>query len=1032
MSIFKISVENPVLVNMIMIIVIVIGTYSLITLPREQVPEIDFKWAFIITVYPGASPEEIEKQVTIPLEDEIQDVDKIDILSSSSAENYSFVWVKFEQMDQDEFDKLYQDLRGELDKVTDLPENCEKPTMERFTTGQWIPLANIVFSGDAPEKDMKFWAEELEDKISQVRYMGKTTISGIRDREIWVEINPTRMAGYRIPLMQVVSALQAANLNLPGGDLEIDRSEYLIRTVGEFGSLEDIGNVILRSQKFGSHVKISDIAKVRDTFSKINRISRFNSRRAVTITAFKKTEGNTIELVEKIKQITAEYRKKLPKGVYLDVTADSSIAIKQILSVLQNNAFLGLFLVIFILYLFMGWRNALFAAIGIPVTLMATFMFMKFTGRSLNGNSLFGLVLVLGMLVDDAVVIIENVFRYIEKGMPIRQAVLKGAPEVAIPVFSSILTTVVAFSPLIFMPGIMGEFFKIVPIVVVLALGASLFQAYFILPSHINEWSRPAKPNGRVNRIVNKTVKKYQRILKIFLRKRVLISFVILPLIFLLSLGMIPLVGVDLYSGDEISLFFIRLKMPVGTRLEETDRVLKKIETMVLELPKEELESVVTQVGMLQLDDDEIHNTHVGQIVVDLVEAKERSRSSREIIAQLREQTKDISGIASLEYAKVSLGPPTGKPVEVKVKGKYIDELEKVAELVKDELKRMPGVFDVGDDFELGKREMRLVLDKDRTAIFGLDNAQVATAVRFAFEGEKATVFHDGDEDVDVRIKFPEEQANFDNLLNLNLINMQGQLIPLKNVGKINVAQGFSEINRFERERAITVMADVDKKITTPAKVSQELKNRFEKNIAPRYPGYSLDFRGELEEFKKSFNSLGKLAFIGILLIFLILGTQFKSWVQPVVIMAAVPFSIIGAILGLLISNNPFSISTLYGIVALMGVAVNSSIVLMDFINKNRARGYGRWKAILSAGKVRLRPIMLTSITTIFGLLPMALGIGGKSLTWQPLALTIVFGLAVSSMLTLFIVPCLYAVSVDVAEKFNIARFRENGRRKNE
>jgi multidrug efflux pump subunit AcrB len=440
-----------------------------------------------------------------------------------------------------------------------------------------------------------------------------------------------------------------------------------------------------------------------------------------------------------------------------------------------------------------------------------------------------------------------------------------------------------------------------------------------------------------------------------------------------------------------------------------------------MELPKEEVIAVVSDVGLLKGERDWITNTNVGEVVIDLVEPKFRKRTSQQIIAELREKTKDIPGITWMKITTPPTGPPVGKPVEVKVKGKYFEELKEVTAQVEKELRSMPGVFDVTNDFELGKPELRVKVDEDKASMLGLSVFQVASTIRNAYQGEVATVLRDADDEIDVIVKFPDKvKDNLNSLQELKIASATGQLVPFKNVATVEIGRGYSDIRRFNRERSITISADVDEKVTTATAVNLDLQKRFQ-DIEKRYPGYKLDFGGEFAEFKEAFQDLAKLFGLGIFLIYLILGTQFKSWFQPLIIMFTVPFSFVGAMIGLLIAGNPFSITTLYGMVALAGVVVNNAIVLIDFINHDRAHGINMWRALISSGKMRLRAIILTTGTTIMGLAPMAFGIGGKSAIWQPLANTIVWGLLASTILTLFVIPCVYAIFEDV--KLAIPRY---------
>jgi len=657
---------------------------------------------------------------------------------------------------------------------------------------------------------------------------------------------------------------------------------------------------------------------------------------------------------------------------------------------------------------FLGWRNALFAALGIPVTFMITFIFLHVTDRSLNGNSLFGLVLVLGMVVDDAIIVIENCYRYIQKGISPYRAAVIGTKEVAMPVFAFTATTISAFLPLMLVPGLMGKFMKIIPIAVSLALVASLLEAFIILPTHIAEWSKRIV-KGAHSPGLSLNIRQLRRTLR---WRYVAVSSIIV--IFLVSIMLIPLIGVDLFADEEISQFYVWVTCPEGTKLEATDSIIRQIEQKALQLPSHEVAGIVGNAGIMQTESDWSLKSNVGQVIVDLVELEERDRSLDEIIDDLRQRTANISGIQSIEFGKISSGPPTGDPIEVKVKGDYLDVLEEVAELVKDELRTIPGVFDVKDDFFLGKKELKIFVDTDKAHMLGLTNWQVAYAVRNAFEGGKAGVYRESDEEIDIIVKYNDEsRQSMEDVENLRILTPSGHMVAFKDIAQIKVEQGYANIKRFEKKRAITVSADIDESVTSSVEVNQELIRRFQE-IGRRYPGYSLDFRGEFQEFNEAFEGIYKLFTVGVIIMYIILGGQFRSFVQPLIIMLAIPFGFIGCMVGLLIIGKPFNIATMYGIVALAGIVVNDSLVLVSFINNARAAGVSRWRSIMQAGKVRLRPIILTSITTIFGLLPMAIGLGGTSVVWAPLAMTISFGLLFSTVMTLFIVPALYAIIDDV------------------
>jgi len=1013
MSPIRFSIRNPVFANLLMITLTVLGVLSFIQLPREMMPKIPFNWAFITTVYPNVPAEDIERLITIPIEDEIADVDGIDEISSVSAEGYSFVQVKFELSSKDQFDKRLTELKSEVDKA-DIAADAEDPDVEDFDTDDFVPILSVTLSGDFPEKLMHDLGEQLKDLYSDVKGVSTVALTGARDREIWIDVTPEKLYAQDLSLDQVAGAITLRNRNLAAGDLKRGPEKLLVRTVGEVQSAADFGSVVIRSGASGRQVFLRDIAQIKDGWEEEKSRSRMNGQKAITLSLSKKSTASSLDVIEKIKAITEEFRAKLPPGMEITYTNDSSLIIKDLLRSLGDNAWVGLLLTLLPLALLLDWRSALFTSLSIPITLAITLLFMKYTGNTLNGSSLFGLILAVGMVVDQAIVVIDNSSRYIQDGMNPSEAAMKGATEVAWPVCTSVLTVVASFVPLMLLPGIIGRFMRIVPLVISLALIASLVQAFYILPAHIALWIRPSKTKNSIiqEKWSSWILVKYRLILEKIMRRRKLVM-VIMPLVILLSAGLIPLIGVEMYRDEEISQFFVRVKMPQGTSLEATDQVISRIERAALNLPATELHAVIAQPGTLQSDAEWLFTSSVGQVIVDLKERRDRELPIDSLMNLLRSRTQDIPGIESIQFAKVNTGPPVGKAVEVKVQGKYFGDLEAVAEELKSELAAMPGTYDIADNYFPGKRQVKIKVNPEKAAFYGLDVTQIASTAYAAFNGLKASVLHDGDDEIDVMVRFPEERMDdISAVQRLKIRSPRGFWVPFLNVASISIEAGPADIHRYENERAITVSANVDKARTSGVEVNRRLISRF-KNIEKQYPGAKLLFKGEFEEFAEAFSGLAVLFLIGIGLIFLILGAEFRSIVQPLIIMIAVPFGFIGAMVGLVLSGNPFSIATLYGFVALAGIVVDNAIVLVAFINDARAQGVENHESIVRAGVLRLRPIFLTSITTITGVLPIALGLFGKSEVWGPLANTFCWGQAVSTLLVLFVVPAVYEFVVD-------------------
>ncbi|TKJ41664.1 hypothetical protein CEE37_03600 [candidate division LCP-89 bacterium B3_LCP] len=1012
MSPIRLAVNNPVLANLLMVTLTLLGVLAFMDLPRELMPKISFNWAFIVTPYPNVPAEDVEQLVTIPIEEEIADIDGIDQITSVSREGRSFIWVKFELMSEDKFSKLLSDLKIEVDKAV-IPDDVEDIYVEEFDTEDFIPIISISLSGDFPEKVMHDLAEDLEDLYLDVSGVSEIAVAGTRDREIWVEVAPEKLYAHGLTLEQVASSIKYRNFNLAGGDLKAGNEKLLVRTVGEFEKTDEIGSsVVLKSGPDGNQVYLHDVATITDGWEEEISRSRLNQLPSITLSISKKSKANSLDLIDTIKNITEEYRDKLPPGMEITYTNDNSIQIVDVLQKLQNNAILGFILVIILLWASLGWRNALITALGIPITLAITMIFLKHTGNTLNGTALFGLVLVLGMLVDDAIVVMENCYRYIQSGLPPKEAVIKGAKEVAAPVCASVFTTIAAFLPLMLLPGIMGRFMRIVPIVLSLALMASLFECFFILPSHVAEWSGIQKIAAAQSRLMERISSIYKRLLERVMRFRILIA-IIMPFVILISATMIPLVGVELYRDEEISMFFVWVTMPEGTSLETTDRIITQFESEAMNLPASELFAVVATPGMMQTDDEWHLKSSVGQLIIDLKERRDRTMSIEDIMNQLRSSTADIPGVQDVQFAKVNTGPPLGKPVEVRVQGKYYKDTEPVAEILKSELAQIEGVYDVTDNYSPGKRQVKVKVDPERAAMFGLSVTQVAASIAAAFDGIVPTVFRDGDDGIDIRVKFHEDHLKeIADVTRLKFLLPDGSWVPFENVASISVEPGIADIRHFDQNRAITVSANVDEGKVSGVEVNQQLVKKF-KNIEKQHPGVRMYFGGEWEEFQEAFSGILELFLIGLGLMYVILGTQFRSFIQPIIIMTAIPFAFVGSVIGLLLSGNPFSITTLFAFVALAGVVVNNSIVLVSFINDARAQGAGRHESIVQAGMLRLRPIILTSITTIFGLLPMAIGLGGRSEVWGPLANIIVWGLAFATFLTLLVIPAVYELVVD-------------------
>lgn len=1027
MSLPKLSVSNPVLANLLMIIIIVFGTIAWFVLPRALSPDIEVQSASVTTIYPGASPEEVEKLVTAPIEEAIEDnVNKIDLMLSTSSEAISVIAIQFEEISDREFSKQMQNLRSAVERVNDLPnEILNEPEVVEFDMEANFPVLTLVVGGAISEPQMKTIAENLRDEILDIEGVGSVRLAGVREREIWIEVDPNKLQAYQLPITEVINALRNHNLNLPAGTMEVGTSEYLVRTLGEFRNIDEIQDTIIRARGTGTSLRLSDIATVSDTYEKPRTLSRIHGNPSISLTIQRKTETNTIKLVEQIRELVEEYEVKAPEDARISVVNDYSVILRERFGILETNAFFGLFLVVILLFVFLGFRNALFAALGIPVAFMATFLFMHLTGIVLSGVALFGLILVVGIVVDDAIVVIENIYRHLQRGKSPREAAVVGAEQVGTPVLAASLTTVAAFGPLMFMSGISGQFMRVVPIVAILVLAASLLEVFMILPAHVSEWGKVSNNNARRNKWFNPIKKRYVAVLKYIVRWRYAVVFGVLATGLVVCAAAFMALDKELFPGEDFPQFYLKAEMPPSFGMNETSAVISQLEKVAASIPPDERVAIVSNLGLHTPTSGILEGTtlrsNVGEVLVELVPKDQRKRSVDEIVDELRPQIAKVSGIEKLTIDKLQGGPPSGADVDVKIKGSDFRELNQIADMLKTELHRMDGVYEIQDDFLVGKSELRVHVKQEKAHQYGLNVFQIAHNVRNAVEGNITTTYRDGDEAVDVIVKYSDGALNAVSDLGELLIAAPagdaGEIIPLRDIADVREERGYVEVRRFDGERAITVNASVDSDKTNAVEVNQALIEAFA-GIETMFPGYRLDFRGEFDQIQESFADLVQLFVIGVFLIYAILATQFKSFLQPIIIILAVPFGIIGAMIGLLAVGATLSMIAMFGIVALAGIVVNDSIVLIDFINRYRRNGSSRWRAILRGAGVRLRPILLTTITTVCGLIPMAIGLGGKSPIWMPLASTIIFGLTFATLLTLFVMPALYAITTDINALF--------------
>jgi multidrug efflux pump subunit AcrB len=1017
-SIGRFSVTKPVMVNILMITVLLLGGLSLARLPQEQFAEIPFFWVNVIVPYPGVGAEDIESSITIPVENAFQGMDKLKEISSTTSEGLSVVRVEFDDgISQQEFNSLYQEAQTRFNQVV-LPDGVLDPIVDDFSSADFLPVIEVVISGNLPYERLREQAISLQNKILNVKDVSDVELLGLPDRQILINLDNSSLIAKGLTVNEVVSAIADQNSAIPSGTLNTGSREYLLRTLGSIDEVSDFESVIVRRSSDSSGlVRVSDVAEVVDGFDPDSSLARFNGNPSVNLRVIKVVKGNSVDIVDGVTKIVEDEIMQNNGEAKITLFNDSTVQIASSLSVLSTNAVMGLFLLVLILWLFIGLRNALITALGIPVTFALTFLVLDLLGETINTNTLFGLVLVLGLIVDHAIVIIENSYRLQSNGLLRHDAAIEGSNQVIWPVVAATATTVAAFLPLMLLPGTIGKFLRVIPLTVTIALIVSTGEALFFLPSHYAEWG-PSEKKKRKREPGAWFIKIQKGYSKLFAK---VYKFKILALLFalVLTVGVFSLVGnlrQDLFSAEDYSYFNIEIVTPRGTSLDQTNKIVAQYEDILLEkVGNGEIISISTKIGTLGSGDT---NSTQAQITVDLSEMDEgRTRGIDEIIAEIQNETYYLSGVEQVFFRKAQNGPPTSSPLSFRFSGDDYNKIVDASNAIENLLNSIDGVTNVESDFIAGSPELRIIINQERASALGVSVSSVGSYIRARFDNIPAGIFFEKNEQIDIVVRFASSDSRqYENLEQLLIPTDDGRQIPLSSIASIELDNSLGSIKRVEGKREITVSANAEESLDLQV-INQQVQELWDQNLSGRYPEVSFGVGGEFDDFSTLIFDIIRVFVLGIFLIYLILGTQFNSYSQPLLILFSIPFAFIGVVLYLFISGTPLSTTVIYSSVALAGIAVNDAIVLISFINELRETGISVKEAVSQAARTRLRPIILTSLTTIVGLLPTAIGIGGYSVVWSPMASTIIFGLVFSTLTTLFIIPMLYGTIYDKKKK---------------
>ena len=1040
---------NHVAANVLMIFVLVSGALTLLNVVIEVFPEVDTDIVTIRVPYRGASPAEAEEGVCVRVEEAIASIEGIKRIRSVAQENMGMVTAELEEDADDR--KVLDDIKAAVDRIETFPVETEKPVVAEGDTR--FRVITIVLHGEASEKTLKALAERVRDELTAQEGVSQVELAGVRNYEISIEVSEEALRRYGLSFDHVANAVGASSLDLPGGAVKTRGGEILLRTKGQMYRGTEFEDIVVVTRSDGTRVYLSDLATVVDGFEETDTATSFDGKRAGLIQVYRVGSEGALDVVEATKRYLEKLERELPAGVSVDTWDDQSIILKQRIGLLLRNAAIGLVLVFACLSLFLNLRLAFWTTMGIPISFLGGLWLVPQAGVTINMISLFAFIVVLGIVVDDAIVVGENIYNYLEKGMKPLDAAIRGVREMAMPVTFAIITTVAAFAPLLFVAGRMGKIMKQIPIVVIAVLLMSLVEALLILPAHLSGdghlfnrlFGRILGPIERVQKKVQKGLQwfigvPYRRSLDFALNWRYLTVSLAVVFLFLstsivvggfLKFSLMPKVDAD----NMVAL----LTMPQGTPVEQTEAVLARVGAGALQLAREydegmseEGPSVIRHIsstvgqhptggghGPMASRPTMESSAHLGEVNVELLGAENRSVSSAELVGRWREIVGEVPGAVSLTFQSNLFS--AGEAISVQLAHHNFDTLLVAVDRLKGVIAEYPGTKDVADSFLPGKKELKLSLTPEGRAA-GLTLADLARQVRAGFYGQEVQRIQRGRDDIRVMVRYPEEERrSIGDIEEMRVRLPTGSEVPFTTVAEVEEGRGYAVINRTDRRRVVTVTSDVDEDVANANEINADLRKAVLPALVSEFPGLTFNFEGEQREQSESLDSMKLNFLVAQVAIFALLAIPFKSYSQPLIIMSAIPFGLVGAIFGHLVMGLDLTMLSMFGMVALTGVVVNDSLILIDLINRMRAEGSSVDEAIRESGERRFRPIMLTTATTFLGLSPMIFETSMQAKFLIPMAVSLGYGIVFATAITLILVPALYRILEDAKAMFGTA-----------
>ncbi len=1033
-------VNNSVASNLMMFFIILSGAATIPLLNMEVFPDIEVDIINVTAIYPGATPSDVENAVCVRIEERLQGLDGVKKISSTASENVGSVNVEI--LSGQDVTEMLDRVKAEVDAIDNFPEGVERPTTKQFITSQ----ANITVAvgGEMDELTLMNLTEEVKDEIDALPGVTYSSFVAKKDKEISIEISEKTLRKYDLTLSQISRAIQSLSIDIPSGSIENINGEILIRAQGQGYTVDYFSSIPIISDPSGSIVRLGEISELNDAFSIDYDLEfLFNSHPSNLITVYRVGDQNSIDISSQVKDYVVKKQKNLPDGIHITAFDDEARLLVGRIETMTKNAYQGLLLVVIVLAIFLKPKLAFWVSLGIPISFMGGFWFMPALDLSINMLSLFTFILVLGIVVDDAIVVGENIALFRERGMDPKEAAIKAATQVSTPVFFAVLTTMATFSPMLAVEGQIGAIWRIFPLITISVLFWSLFESLTILPAHLAHssekkskiiWIRSLSDRWDKfqSKVKNGLVFFINTYYKPTLLKSVNRPFTFLSIaasVFILTIGIIGggIIKFSFFPPIEADLAIGTVEYPSGTSIEITREGYLKLEesakTLEEELNKEfpgksiiknrlstigfQPQRTKTSRGPGNLNAS-YGGPHLAEVALELIPGEERTIGTEEIVRRWRRLMPSVPGVKEVGFFSSLFS--TGEPVNIQLSSKYMDDLLDAKEELKRELVQFPGVFDVKDNFNIGKEEISIKL-LPAAENYGINMMMLGSQVQQAFYGLEVQSIQRGRDEVKVMLRYPKnERTSISNLEDMMIKVPNGSTIPVRQIAKLELEEGLSSIQRKDRKRAINVTADVDLMVTTGNEVIAAVTASILPKILKKYNSISISLEGEQQEQGQNLKSIGKNFLLAMIVVYMLLAIPFKSYFQPLVVMSSIPFGLTGAVFGHLIMGINFSVLSMMGFVALTGVVVNDSLVMVDFINRYRSEGNSIMDAVLEAGPRRFRPIFLTSLTTFVGLTPLLLEKSIQAKFIIPMAVSLSFGVIFATAITLFLVPVGYLV----------------------